>query len=82
MQIVCDQCHAQYEIDPPAAPFVRDQDLVFRCTACGNSILVKPGGETSAEPVAEAESEPSEVAPQETRSILLRQEGKTYQETG
>ncbi|MAY79623.1 MAG: hypothetical protein CL930_02460 [Deltaproteobacteria bacterium] len=78
MQIVCDQCHAQYEVDPPAAPFVRDQDLVFRCTACGNSILVKPGGETSPEIESPAEPEQAESAPQETRSILLRQEGKTY----
>ncbi|MGB0639937.1 MAG: tetratricopeptide repeat protein [Myxococcota bacterium] len=78
MQIVCDQCRAQYEIDPPAAPFVRDQDLVFRCTACGNSILVKPGGDDSAEPAASQEPDTGAATPQETRSILLRQEGKTY----
>ena len=78
MQIACDQCQAQYDIDPPAAPFVRDQDLVFRCTACGNSILVKQGGEVSPETVSPVEPEQPEPAPQETRSILLRQDGKTY----
>jgi outer membrane biosynthesis protein TonB len=78
VQIACDQCQAQYEMDPPAAPFVRDQDLVFRCTACGNSILVKPGGQVPSATVAPSEPEQADSAAEETRSILLRQDGKTY----
>ena len=89
MQIVCEQCHAEYEIDPPAGPFARDQNLVFRCTACGNSIptrIAEPnrGAPTKAEPVAtspDADITEASQVPEENR-ILLRQQGKVYQVRG
>ncbi len=67
MQIVCKQCQAEYEIDPPAAPFARAQDLVFRCSACGNSIPIRDG---------EPEATESEDLP--ATGYVLRQEGKPY----
>ena len=75
MQLVCDQCHATYELDPPAAPFARDQNLVFRCTACGHSIPI-PRGEPEA--VASVVDVPERPVPAQ-QGFLLRQEGKLYQ---
>ena len=76
MQIVCDQCQATYELDPPAAPFVRDQNLVFRCTACGHSIPLRRGeSQASESSVLDAPERPEPPA----QGFLLRQEGKVYQ---
>ena len=75
MHIVCDQCDASYELDPPAAPFARDQNLVFRCTACGHSIPIRRG---EPEPVASVVDVPERPAPV-SQGFLLRQEGKLYQ---
>lgn len=69
MQIVCSQCQAEYEIDPPAAPFGRLQDLVFRCTACGGSIPIRE--ETSPDQAPSAAEEPA-------AKFVLRQNGKSY----
>ena len=72
MQIVCNQCQAEYEIDAPAAPFGRVQDLVFRCSACGHSIPIRAdqGGSDAA---AEAAEEPA------PSGYVLRQNGQRYQ---
>ena len=84
MQIVCDQCQAVYDVDPPTGPFARDQNLVFRCTACGNSIpirSVEPLASEEEKPVS-VESVPSDSAtskPADEKRILLRQQGKVYQ---
>ena len=82
MQIVCPQCQAEYELDPPAAPFARDQDLVFRCSACSASIPLRR--DASAQP-AVAEEKPAESAPVDSPAapdgpagFVLRQEGNTY----
>ena len=75
MQLVCDQCQATYELDPPAAPFARDQNLVFRCTACGHSIPMRRGEPDKVASVLDAPDRP-EVA---QNGFLLRQEGKLYQ---
>ena len=75
MQIVCDQCQAAYELDPPAAPFVRDQNLVFRCTACGHSIPLKRSDDSSSDSVLDVPDRPDP----EAEGFLLRQEGKVYQ---
>ena len=82
MQIVCPQCQAEYELDPPAAPFARDQDLVFRCSACSASIPLRR--DASAQPAVDEEkpAEPAPVdspaAPDGPAGFVLRQEGNTY----
>ena len=80
MQICCPKCQAEYELDPPAAPFARDQDLVFRCSACGTSIPLRSateGGE-----LGEADEPDTDVleAPKATPSpqFVLKQEGNSY----
>ena len=70
MQIVCQQCQAEYEIDPPATSFARDQDLVFRCASCGHSIPIR--GDQSG---ASATGETAQASPS---GFVLRQEGNTY----
>ena len=73
MQIVCPNCQAEYELDPPAAPFARDQDLVFRCTACGTAIPLRLN---EPEIPAELEDEPDtdvvEAPPRVESFILLK----------
>ena len=82
MQIVCPKCQAEYELDPPAAPFARDQDLVFRCSACSASIPLRR--DASAQPAVDeeksAESAPADspAAPDGPAGFVLRQEGNTY----
>jgi hypothetical protein len=72
--IVCKQCHAEYDLDPPAVPFARDQDLVFRCSSCGTSIPIRTEAEAVEEPVSPVD-QPVSAHSQE---FVLRQDGKTY----
>ena len=71
MQIVCNQCKAEYEIDPPAAPFARMQDLVFRCTACGASVPIHAAPTEASKPRHAAPRAP-------VGQFVLKQNGKTY----
>lgn len=74
MLIVCKQCQAEYELDPPAVPFARDQDLVFRCSSCGTSIPIRTDTEADDESVS-----PTDVPVQaHSGGFVLRQEGQTY----
>ena len=79
MQIICPNCQAEYDLEPPAAPFARDQDLVFRCTACSTAIPLRLN--ESAIP-DELDDEPDtdvvEAPPRVESFILLRQGGSTY----
>jgi len=79
VQIICPKCQAEYDLDPPAAPFARDQDLVFRCSACSTAISLKR--EEPAIP-AVLEDEPDtdivEAPPPVDSFILLRQDASTY----
>jgi len=68
VQIVCSQCQAEYEIDPPVAPFGRLQNLVFRCTACGVSIPIRD----------EASNSTAKEAVESPAKFVLQQNGKTY----
>ncbi len=77
MQISCPKCQAEYEIDPPAAPFARDQDLVFRCSACSTPIALNRPEPTSSK--ATEASAPVETETKEAPHILLRQGENTYQ---
>ena len=79
MQIICPNCQAEYDLDPPAAPFARDQDLVFRCTACATAIplrLNEPALSSGAE--EDPETDLAEAPPRVESFILLRQGGSTY----
>ena len=80
MQISCPKCQAEYELDPPAAPFARDQDLVFRCSECGAAIPMRALPEDGlAEEVEDPETDVVEPPrPAETPQFLLKQEGNSY----
>jgi hypothetical protein len=73
VKIVCQHCGASYEIDPPAAPFAQERDLMFRCTACGRTLALRLNESGDLGPRPEPAPEAEEVA-----SLLLRQEGKVY----
>ena len=79
MQIICPNCQAEFDLDPPAAPFARDQDLVFRCTVCSTPIPLRLNESAIPE---ELEEEPDtdvvEAPPRVESFILLRQGGSTY----
>ena len=79
MQIVCPNCQAEYELDPPAPPFARDQDLVFRCTACGTAIPLRLNEpEIPDELEEEPDTDVVEAPPRVESFILLKQSDSTY----
>ena len=78
MQIVCPKCQAEYELDPPAAPFARDQDLVFRCSTCSTAISLKRGPQKPVETEAKTPSPPQPAPTQASPSFLLKQDGSSY----
>jgi hypothetical protein len=80
VQISCPKCNAEYELDPPAAPFARDQDLVFRCTNCGASIPLRGLPEDGlASELEEPDTDVLEAPePPKAPKFLLKQEGNSY----
>ena len=79
MQIVCPNCQAEYDLDPPAAPFARDQDLVFRCTACSTAIPLRLNDSGISDDLdEEPDTDVVEAPPRVESFILLRQGGSTY----
>ncbi len=80
MQISCPKCQAEYELDPPAAPFARDQDLVFRCSGCGTSIPLRAASaDDSAEETDDPDTDVQEAPrPTPTPQFVLKQEGNSY----
>jgi hypothetical protein len=83
VQIVCDHCKSNYEIDLPPAPYAQDQDLMFRCAACQRSFPIRFTEPSVAPPPEEEEEElPGRPTPPpadaEASGLLLRQEGSVY----
>jgi hypothetical protein len=78
VQIVCDHCKSRYEVDVPSAPFGRDQDLMFRCSACQRSFAIRFDAPTpTEEPLAALQASATPEASEQS-GFLLRQEGKVY----
>jgi len=69
VHITCEHCGAEYDLDIPVAALSRGRGLRFRCSACGQRVLVQldappeaDAGEAAAPPV-EAGEDPSGTPP-------------------
>ncbi len=73
MEITCPRCRSLHEIEPPASVRARGpRSLKFRCSHCGHTFTVDPGGNSEAAPA----SAPALSAPTGEPVSLVRLDGK------
>jgi hypothetical protein len=73
VQIRCDNCQAAYDVDPPAGSAAALVEMMFRCTECGRTFPICFG-----EPEVAHSPQVQPAAEEETKGLLLKQDGKVY----